>query len=43
MNRPQTIYYITIADFVEEFRIVPHSNYVLSTFTSHIIFAVFFV
>jgi len=43
VNRPQTIYYIMIANFLEEFRIVPHSNYVLSTFISHIIFVVFFV
>jgi hypothetical protein len=43
VNRLQTSYYIMIANFVEEFRIVPHSEYALSTFTSHIIFVVFFM
>jgi hypothetical protein len=43
VNRPQTIYYIMIAHFVEEFRIVSSFKYVLSTFTPHIIFVVFFM
>lgn len=43
MNRPQTIYYVMIANFVEAFRIVPHSKCFLSTFTSHIIVVVFFM
>jgi len=43
VNRTQTVYYVMIANFVEEFRIVPHSNYVLSAFPSHIIFVVFFM